>query len=130
MFQRLRKTYPDSIKKIVPLYGDIVSDNLGLTVTSKARLHAEVSVVFHCAATLKLEANLKDSIDQNTGGTLRVLNLCKEMKQLEAFVHLSTAFCCCDVHDLQEKVFFNSFLGNRIYINICIIAYITKFILI
>lgn len=41
----------------------------------------------------------------NTSGTKRVLSLCKGMKQLEAFIHLSTAFCYCDQEVLLEKVY-------------------------
>lgn len=105
MFDRLHKTNPDALKKLVPIFGDVISENLGLSVTAKARLLKEVSVIFHFAATLKLESNLYDAIDQNTGGTLRVLDLAKEMTQLEAFVHLSTAFCCCDIEKMNEKVY-------------------------
>lgn len=41
----------------------------------------------------------------NTSGTKRVLDLCREMKQLKAFIHLSTAFCYCDQEVLLEKVY-------------------------
>lgn len=57
------------------------------------------------AATLKLEGNLRDAIDMNLMGTQRALNVAKEMKQLEAFVHLSTAFCNCDQEVMYEKVY-------------------------
>lgn len=48
------------------------------------------------AATLKLEANLKDAIQFNTTGTKRVLDIARKIKNLEILLHLSTAFCCCD----------------------------------
>lgn len=38
-------------------------------------------------------------------GTKRVLNLAKEMKHLEAFVHLSTAFCHVDQKELGELTY-------------------------
>lgn len=41
----------------------------------------------------------------NTTGTKRVLDVCREMKNLEAFLHLSTAFCYCDQEVLLEKVY-------------------------
>lgn len=41
----------------------------------------------------------------NTHGTKRVLDLCKGMKKLKAFIHLSTAFCYCDQEVLLEKVY-------------------------
>lgn len=57
------------------------------------------------AATLKLEGNLKDAIEMNTTGTKRVLDIAKAMKNLLAFVHLSTAFCNCDQEVMYEKVY-------------------------
>lgn len=38
-------------------------------------------------------------------GTKRVLDLSKAMKKLEAFVHLSTAFCHVDQMELGERVY-------------------------
>lgn len=41
----------------------------------------------------------------NTTGTKRVLDVCRNMKQLKALIHLSTAFCYCDQEVLLEKVY-------------------------
>lgn len=105
MFERLRNSQPDAIKKVVPLNGDIVTDGLGLTPEQVKLLADNVTVVFHFAATLKLEAKLKDAIDQNTAGTARVLDVAKKIKNLKAFVHLSTAFCSADIDVFEEKVY-------------------------
>jgi len=37
--------------------------------------------------------------------TKRVLDLAKQMKQLECFLHLSTAFCHVEQEELSERVF-------------------------
>ncbi|XP_066995062.2 putative fatty acyl-CoA reductase CG5065 [Anabrus simplex] len=105
LFSRVRKEFPDAIKKIVVLHGDVTEDRLGLTPEQIQRLMKEVSVVFHFAATLRLEAKLKDAIQMNLTGTWRVLEMCKNMEQLKAFVHLSTAFCHCDQEDLEERMY-------------------------
>lgn len=78
---------------------------LGLSGEQLERVCRDTSVVFHCAATLRLEANLKTAIDMNTSGTRRVMNLCRQMKNLKALLHLSTAFCNCDQEVLYEKVY-------------------------
>jgi nucleoside-diphosphate-sugar epimerase len=72
------------------------SKGLGISHDQGQLLLNETNIVFHCAATLRLEAKLKDAIDMNTTGTRRLLDFCKNMKQLNAFLHLSTAFCNCD----------------------------------
>lgn len=70
-------------KKVIPIAGDITIDKLGINEEMRKRLIEEVSIVFHGAATLKLESNLKDAVEMNTWGTWRVLELAKQMKKLE-----------------------------------------------
>ncbi|XP_015590617.1 putative fatty acyl-CoA reductase CG5065 [Cephus cinctus] len=105
MFNRIRKTKPSVMKKLVPFQGDVTMDKLGLTDEQQERLVNEVSVIFHCAATLRLEAKLKDAIEMNTVGTKRILELSKQIKGLKALVHLSTAFCHVDQEELGERVY-------------------------
>jgi len=38
-------------------------------------------------------------------GTKKILDLAKEMKHLESFVHLSTTFCYADQEKLDERVY-------------------------
>lgn len=82
-----------------------MSEGLGITEKEKTILTSNVSVVFHLAATLKLEGALKDAVEMNVDGTIKIVDLCKQMKQLQALVHLSTAFCNSDVKIMDEKVF-------------------------
>ncbi|KAJ9594708.1 hypothetical protein L9F63_013982, partial [Diploptera punctata] len=84
LFDRLRKECPNALKKLVPLNGDITLDDLGLSPQNKKKVLEEVSVVFHCAATLKLEATLKDAVEMNTRGTWRILQLARDMKNLKS----------------------------------------------
>ncbi|XP_071879152.1 putative fatty acyl-CoA reductase CG5065 [Bombus fervidus] len=108
MFQRIQKQKPETMKKVIPLSGDVGMKNLGLTNEQLEILINETDVVFHFAATLKLESKLKDAIDMNTVGTKRVIELGRKMKKLKAFVHLSTAFCYADKEELDEKVYESS----------------------
>ncbi|CAD1476640.1 unnamed protein product [Heterotrigona itama] len=105
MFQRIRKEKPEMMKKVKALSGDVGMKNLGLSNEQLDILINETDIVFHCAATLRLESKLKDAIDMNTIGTKRVIELSKKMKVLKAFVHLSTAFCYADKEELDEKVY-------------------------
>ncbi|KAK4877502.1 hypothetical protein RN001_010008 [Aquatica leii] len=105
MFERLRKYDPEAIKKIIPIHGDCLTEKLGLTETDRKLLVENVTVLFHCAATLKLEAKLKDAVEMNTAGTERVLEVARDIKNLKVFVHLSTAFCSADLPEFKEKVY-------------------------
>ncbi|XP_032590860.1 putative fatty acyl-CoA reductase CG5065 isoform X2 [Drosophila grimshawi] len=105
IFQRLRDERPHMMKKVTIYQGDVTYDLLGLSGESLKHVVEQTNIVFHMAATLKLEGNLHDAIDMNLQGTQRALNVAKDMKQLEAFVHLSTAFCNCDQEVMYEKVY-------------------------
>lgn len=73
---------PKLLKKLVPISGDVANTDLGLSPESKKKLTDNVTVIFHVAATLKLDANLKDAVNMNTEGTWRLLHLSCEMKNL------------------------------------------------
>lgn len=105
LFQRMRNEKPQLLKKVIPMNGDVCLSDLGITDQQRELLINEVHVVFHFAATLRLEAKLKDAIEMNTIGTKKLLDLAREMKHLECFVHLSTAFCHVDQEELGERIY-------------------------
>ena len=59
MFDKLKNEQPDSLKKLVVVEGDIQEPNLGISEEDTARLHNEVSVVYHSAATVKFDEKLR-----------------------------------------------------------------------
>lgn len=87
------------------MYGDITLTRLGLSEDHFKMLCNEVHVVYHMAATLKLEATLKPAIEMNLNGTKNFMKVCKSMKNLLVACHLSTAFCNCDQNIMEEKVY-------------------------
>jgi len=82
VFERVRIEFPDRLKKIKAMEGDLGLPGLGLSNENKSILIDEVSIVFNGAASLRLESGLKDAIRHNTTGTKHVLDLAVEMKQL------------------------------------------------
>lgn len=82
MFERVRTEFPDRLKKIKAMEGDLGLPGLGLSSENKSILIEEVSIVFNGAASLRLESGLKDAIRHNTTGTKNVLELAVEMKHL------------------------------------------------
>lgn len=103
MFQRILNEKAYVMKKIVPVYGDITLPNLGLNEKHLKKV-LEAHLVFHVAASLKLEATLKPNILMNLTGTKHVIDVAKMMPNHVLTVHFSTGFCCCDVEILEEKV--------------------------
>lgn len=87
VFQQLKKQNPDVLKKLVPIEGDITVENLGISEENIKILHSEVSVVFHFAATLRLEAVLKESVKHNLYGTDYMFKLSTGIKKLEVLIN-------------------------------------------
>ncbi|CAG4910919.1 unnamed protein product [Colias eurytheme] len=104
LFSRIREEKPHVMKKLIPVTGDLLNDNLGIDNEKLQQIYDEVSIVFHFAATLRLEAPLKEGLEMNTRGTQRVLDVAKKIKNLVSFVHLSTAFCYPDYERMAERV--------------------------
>lgn len=71
------------LEKVVFISGDVGLEGLGLSEPDRDIFVNEVSVVFHGAAMLKMDADLKRAINVNTLGALRMLKLAEEMKKLE-----------------------------------------------
>lgn len=82
IFNKFWTENPEILRKVVAVTGDVGNTDLGLSPENKRMLLNGVTIVFHVAATLKLDANLKDAVNMNTEGTLRLLQLCCEMKNL------------------------------------------------
>ncbi|KAF9412371.1 hypothetical protein HW555_009116, partial [Spodoptera exigua] len=105
VFDRIKKSGNEALKKIVVISGDITRENLGLQDDVLKTLENEVSVVFHLAATVAFKLPLKDAMKINVNGTENVIELCRRMKNLQAFVHVSTAFTNSDRKEINEVVY-------------------------
>ncbi|XP_021926220.1 putative fatty acyl-CoA reductase CG5065 [Zootermopsis nevadensis] len=102
IFDRLRNEHPGFASQLVAVRGDITLENLGVTPEDKSLIEKNVSVVFHCAANVRFDQKLNNAVRYNTLGTKRVLELAKHIDKLDAFVHVSTAYCQCDKPVLEE----------------------------
>jgi alcohol-forming fatty acyl-CoA reductase len=133
LFDKLRKERPNELNKIIPIHGDITSEELGISEADQTLLSRTVSVVFHSAATVKFDEKLKLSVTINMLGTKRLVQLCQRMISLDvsrqrlfllslifsppfcslflictitqALVHVSTAYCNCDRYDVAETIY-------------------------
>lgn len=104
-FDRIRQYCPEQFSKIVPIGGDISLPGLGINPLELELVASHVSVIFHSAATIRFDEPLKYALKINTMGTKRVLELAKRLKNLSAFVHVSTAYCGVNKRDIQERVY-------------------------
>lgn len=83
IFNNFRKENPQLLSKVKAVAGNIADENLGLSDEDELKLIDNVQIIFHIAAILKLDANLKDAVNMNTTGTLRLLKLAEKMPKLQ-----------------------------------------------
>ncbi|XP_071580009.1 putative fatty acyl-CoA reductase CG5065 [Temnothorax nylanderi] len=106
LFETLRRDSPGQLTKIIPVAGDITEPELGISIQDQNKLIRSVSIVFNLAATVKLDEALKLSVKINTLATKRLVQLCNRMHNVEAFIHVSTAYCNCDrTEDVAEEIY-------------------------
>jgi alcohol-forming fatty acyl-CoA reductase len=103
MFQRISDEKPSVLSKITPVFGDITSPNLGLSDKHLTKV-LQSNLVFHVAASLRLEFSLRPNVLLNLVGTKNVIEVAKLMPNLTLMVHFSTGFCCPDEEVLEEKI--------------------------
>ncbi|XP_038214769.1 putative fatty acyl-CoA reductase CG5065 [Zerene cesonia] len=116
-FARLRETRPQDLEKIVPIYGDLVAENLGISQEDQEILFNEVSVVFHLAATIKFNEPLSVAMKVNVEGTKEVMKLAQQMKLLKSFVYVSTAYSNTSMTrwHIEEKLYPSPKPMNEVY---------------
>lgn len=82
--------------RAVACAGDLERDSLGLDAAALAVLKRGLHMVIHCAALVSWDVRLDRSINANTLGTARVLELCEgtggEPSTVTHFLYCSTAF--------------------------------------
>lgn len=105
LFDKLRRDKPIELRKVIPISGDITSEQLGISESDQILLCKTVSIVFHSAATVKFDEKLKLSVTINMLGTKRLVELCHRMMSLDALIHVSTAYCNCDRTEVSEVIY-------------------------
>lgn len=105
VFNRIRSECPKVLEKLTVISGDMGSVGMGLNTHDERMLIDQVSVVFHVAATVKFNEDMKDAADLNTLGTVQMMEFCSRIKQLKGVVHVSTAYCNPQVDVVEEQVY-------------------------
>ncbi|KAK9293754.1 hypothetical protein QLX08_011382 [Tetragonisca angustula] len=119
VFEFIKAEYGSSIfSKLHPVQGDVSLPDLGLSLKDRIMLVDKVNIVFHVAATVTFKQPLDDAVDTNTKGTSRVINLCKELKQIISFIYVSTAYSNANLSEIEEKVYTTSWEPSAV-IDIC-----------
>lgn len=103
IFDRVRELAPEQLTKIRLIKGDIIEEDLDMDPEDERELADNVNIILHCAAKAKFSLTLRDALNFNTCGTLRVLQLAAKCTKLEVLSHISTSYCCPNEMVLEER---------------------------
>ncbi|KAF9966383.1 cyclin-dependent kinase inhibitor far1 [Mortierella alpina] len=80
------------VSKIIPVAGDITVDRLGLSNENLAMIQDDTRVVINSAASVSFDDPLNNALEMNTRGPFRTFAVAQGIKNLSAFVHISTCY--------------------------------------
>ncbi|XP_017464167.1 PREDICTED: fatty acyl-CoA reductase 2-like, partial [Rhagoletis zephyria] len=102
LFAELNRKKPSAKKRIVPILGDCLLANLGISPADRQTLIDGTQIVIHSAATVRFNEPLYNALAINVRATMDLITLAKNMSKLESFVHVSSAFANCTVFHVDE----------------------------
>lgn len=105
LFDDLRSKYPSFEEKIDCVNGDLQEPDLALSDADKALLCEEVQLVIHSAATVRFDEPLRLALQMNLEASVKLLHLSQGMKNLLAYIHVSTAYANCNLEEVDEIVY-------------------------
>jgi fatty acyl-CoA reductase len=79
----MKDNVPKFRHKVVAISGDCNMPGMGLKSSDRSLLVEDVTHVFHVAATVRFDENLRLAVGINIMGTHNVLELAKEMAKLK-----------------------------------------------
>lgn len=91
--QIFQKYNEKTLAKVVPVVGELTEPNFGFGPELLEEIIDRVNVIYHSAATIRFNSPLRTAIFTNLTGTMRTIELAKQLKQLSAYIYCSTAFC-------------------------------------
>ncbi|XP_066993656.2 fatty acyl-CoA reductase wat isoform X2 [Anabrus simplex] len=105
VFSAMKQICPKYEEKLAVVSGDCALPNLGLSDDDRWLIQQEVNVVFHCAATVRFDEPLKTAAAINVRAIRDLLRIAQHMKNLRAFVHVSTAYSHCPRKEIGEVLY-------------------------
>lgn len=85
-FDYLRCKSAEVMTKLVLVNGDMTSNGLGISPEDLKALQDNVSVVFHSAGRVKFDDNFDEALEANVRGPQRLLEVCKNFRNLQVFI--------------------------------------------
>ncbi|XP_072948454.1 fatty acyl-CoA reductase wat-like [Epargyreus clarus] len=104
LYDPLKKQQPNFMHKIKPIDGDVTELRMGLSEDDWKTITEEVNVIFHMAATVNFQEEVRCAIITNVRGTREIITLARACRQLKSMVHVSTAFAHATKNRIKKAV--------------------------
>lgn len=105
MYQVLRKRDENFHTRISAVNGDLTLVKAGISDEDIDLLCNEVEIVVHAAADVRFNIPLLEMVQSNVRGTRDILEIAKNMKKLQVFAYVSTAYSHCPLDVVEEKFY-------------------------
>ncbi|XP_017853477.1 fatty acyl-CoA reductase wat-like [Drosophila busckii] len=105
IFKSAQNANPYYRRQVIAVGGDCQLPGLGICPADRKMLVEHVNIVYHMAATVRFDEKLKMALRINVISAYDVLQLCKEMRNLQSVVHVSTAYTHCPRKYIEEKFY-------------------------
>lgn len=112
VFDRLKQEKPQTLRKIVPVHGDVELRNLGISNEDLQLVLVETQIIFNVAAAVNFLEPIESSFTANTLSFIHLVEISKKMKNLQNLMHVSTGFCFRNRENIEEK-FYNFEQDNQ-----------------
>lgn len=89
--------------KIKVIEGDMSERRLGMSKENYEEICERVTMIFHMAATVNFNENLRKAVELNVFGVKRMIELAYQTKNLKSFVHTSTTYVNAPRFKLEIK---------------------------
>lgn len=92
--------------KLHAICGDITLPSFGIKQSDLDLLSSRVSVVLNSAATIRFVEPLDEAVHKNIYSCEQLFELCDRLNNLQALIHLSTAYSNCHKRDTIFEIFY------------------------
>ncbi|GLV37982.1 uncharacterized protein CBL_12292 [Carabus blaptoides fortunei] len=104
LFATIKSHNSKVLDKVVFMNGDITLSNFGLSPEDYNRIIEQTNIVYHSAAAVKFVLPLHEIVPLNIVSTKTMIGIAKKMNNLQALIHVSTAYVFCDRNTTDETV--------------------------
>ncbi|XP_075217788.1 fatty acyl-CoA reductase wat-like [Lycorma delicatula] len=108
------KVDPSMFEKVSLILGDCTEPMLGLSITDQKVLQENVTIIIHWAGTVRFDEQMQQAVPINVTVTKDLLILSKKLKNLKAFVYVSTAYSNCHLNKIEEKFYISTIDDNKL----------------